>query len=176
MPRNDDRHSDNSVGNHKLAVRFGNVILEEGFTVLPNILLRHQATLKLTSPEFNFIAQIWYHWWSEKDAYPALTTVSKRMGVKDVGTLRRISKSLQKKGYLLVKDRVSPVRGQLSSEYDFSPLINLLEELYLKEKGSAGVGEVDWVTTIREITPPLANLHGGGLAKMPGAPLAKMPP
>jgi hypothetical protein len=178
MPSRNDLHLENGNIGHSLSVRFGNVILEAGFTVLPNILLRYQSSLTITAPELNFICQIWYHWWTEKDAYPALATVAKRMGAKDVGTLRRISRSLQQKGYLLVRDRLSTAKGQLSSEYDFSALVDKLEQLYLEEKGSGGVGEVDWISTPREKMPgtPLAKMPGGGVAKMPGDPLAKTLP
>jgi hypothetical protein len=178
MPSRNDPHLENGNIGHNLSVRFGNIILEAGFTVLPNILLRYQSALTITAPELNFICQIWYHWWTEKDAYPALATVAKRMGAKDVGTLRRISRSLQQKGYLLVRDRLSTAKGQLSSEYDFSALVDRLEQLYLEEKGSQGVGEVDWISTPREKMPgtPLAKMPGGGVAKMPGDPLAKTLP
>src|SRR5215204_5558645 len=117
MPRTNDQLTVNADYNQALVLRFGDM-MGSGFTVLPNILLKYQADLKITSGELNFIAQVWFHWWTDKDAFPAMTTIAKRMGAKDDKTVRRYSKSLRTKGYLIVRDRVSKGRGQLRSEYD----------------------------------------------------------
>ena len=38
---------------YKLAVRFGDEILQAGFTTVPNLLLRYQAKLDISSSELN---------------------------------------------------------------------------------------------------------------------------
>jgi hypothetical protein len=162
MPTKNNQLNGSSDYGQNLVLKFGDM-MGAGFTVLPNILLKHQGLLGINSGELNFIAQIWFHWWSDKDAFPSMSTISKRMGVKDDKTVRRYSKSLQDKGYLVVRDRVSKIKGQLSSEYDFSPLIDRLNHLYAQEEAerleqAAG----DWVVLERQTTP-LPKFGEGGL-------------
>jgi hypothetical protein len=161
MPTPNDQLTRTTDYSQRLVVKFGDM-MGAGFTVLPNILLKYQAELKINANELNFIAQVWYHWWNDRDAYPAMTTISKRMGAKDHKTARRASKALQDKGYLVVRDRVSRGKGQLSSEYDFSPLIQLLNDIYAKEEAER-LREVagDWVVLERENTPPTQIWAGG---------------
>jgi hypothetical protein len=172
MPRTDSDIVGNSEYSRTLSLKFGDM-MGAGFTVLPNILLKYQADLEITGNELNFIAQIWYHWWSDKDAYPAMKTIAKRMGAKDDETVRRYSRSLQKKGYLVVRDRLSKGKGQLSSEYDFSPLIQKLNELYLEEEAAKAEEPGDWVVRERQATPS-AKTRRGGTAKTRRAPSAEM--
>ncbi len=172
MPANNGHLNVSSEYGQNLVLKFGDM-MGAGFTVLPNILLKYQADLGITSSEFNFIAQIWFHWWSDKDAYPSIKTIAKRMGSKDDESVRRYSRSLQKKGYLLVRDRISKGKGQLSSEYDFSPLIQKLNGLYAVEEAAAQGASGDWVVRERENTPLLKN-EEGGLLRFEEPPSAEM--
>src|SRR5215207_7974183 len=81
---------------YKLEVRFGDEILQAGFTSVPNLLLRYQAELDITAAELNFILQVWSHWWDDKDPYPALGTIAQRMGASR-RQVRRYSESLRDK-------------------------------------------------------------------------------
>jgi len=105
MPTMGDQND--TTGTYRLAVRFGDEILQAGFTTVPNLLLRYQAILGISSSEFNFILQVWYHWWDQKDPYPALGTIAERIG-QSRRQVRRYSESLRDKGFLIVRERREP--------------------------------------------------------------------
>jgi hypothetical protein len=153
----------NTKQSNRLVVRFGDELLEFGFTALPNILIRHQGKLSISPEEFNFIIQIWYHWWDESDPYPSLRSVAERMHYDSV---RSYSRSLQKKGHLLVRDRKAKGRGQLTSEYDFSPLIEHLKEVGREERAQRLARDVDWEVMPREEKQtPREDSHRGGVSQ-----------
>jgi hypothetical protein len=64
MPTTGDQNETTTA--YRLAVRFGDEILQAGFTTVPNLLLRYQAVLGISSSELNFILQVWYHWWDQR--------------------------------------------------------------------------------------------------------------
>ena len=119
------RNSDSTSTIYQIAVRFGDDILQAGFTAIPNLVLDHYAALGITPGEMMFIIHVWQYWWTEKDPYPSLKTIAAKMNV----SRRQVSnytQSLKTKGYLLVLERQQPELGQVTSEYDFSPLIRAI--------------------------------------------------
>ena len=122
---------------HKLVVKFGYDILQDGHTAVPNLFLDLYAELGLTPLEMMFIIHLMQFQWSKKNPYPARTTIASKMGIK----ARQISKyvqSLKNKAlncqhtkdqecdcpkYLVVTERYDQEgSGQLSNIYDFSNL------------------------------------------------------
>lgn len=69
-----------------------------------------------------FVVHLLQHKWDERNPYPSLGLVAARMGVS-LRQVQRYEASLVKKGYLSVYARMSHDRGQLSNEYNFTPLI-----------------------------------------------------
>src|SRR5438046_3136311 len=63
----------------QLLRRFGKTILKDGFSCIPNLLLRHQATLGITPVEMNIITHIWTCWWYEWP-FPRVRTIAERIG------------------------------------------------------------------------------------------------
>ena len=118
----DERH-DEIAQVHRLVVRFGNELLQDGFTSVPNLVLTHYAILGITAAEMMFSIHVWQYWWTEKDPYPALQTIADRMSVTR-RQVRNYTQSLKQKGYLVVNERADPNLGQLTSEYDFGPLLD----------------------------------------------------
>lgn len=118
----DERH-DEIAQVHRLVVRFGNELLQDGFTSVPNLVLTHYAILGITAAEMMFSIHVWQYWWTEKDPYPALQTIADRMSVSR-RQVRNYTQSLKAKGYLVVTERADPNLGQLTSEYDFGPLLD----------------------------------------------------
>ena len=118
----DERH-DELAQVHRLVVRFGNELLQDGFTSVPNLVLTHYAILGITAAEMMFSIHVWQYWWTEKDPYPALQTIADRMSVTR-RQVRNYTQSLKQKGYLVVNERADPSLGQLTSEYDFGPLLD----------------------------------------------------
>ena len=62
----------------KITVRFGDAILQEGFTTVPNLVLNHYARLGISPAEMMFTIHIWQHWWTEQDPYPSLKRLLRR--------------------------------------------------------------------------------------------------
>ncbi len=167
MPTMGDQNE--TTGTYRLAVRFGDEILQAGFTTVPNVLLRYQATLGISSSEFNFILQVWYHWWDQKDPYPALGTIAERIG-QSRRQVRRYSESLRDKGFLIVRERREPGLGQVTSEYDFTPLLEKLRALYREEQAAGNRGRSDLTA------PSGTDLTEGGRTFLTEAPRTSMSP
>ena len=117
-----DERIDELTQVHRLVVRFGNELLQDGFTSVPNLVLTHYAILGVTAAEMMFSIHIWQYWWTEKDPYPALQTIADRMSVTR-RQVRNYAQGLKAKGYLVVNERTDRGLGQLTSEYDFGPLL-----------------------------------------------------
>jgi hypothetical protein len=113
---------------HRISVRFGDAILEAGHTAVPNLVLNSYCRLGITPGEMLFVIHIWQHWWTERDPYPSLGTIAARMGISR-RQARNHASSLKTKGYLRVNERTAAGRGQLSSEYDFAPLLQAVANL-----------------------------------------------
>ena len=111
-----------------ITVRFGDAVLQEGHTAVPNLVLKHYAELGITPTEMMFIIHVWQFWWTERQPFPSLSTIARRMNItRRQG--RKHTQSLKEKGLLEVHDRFSPTFGQMSSEYDFTPLIRAVVAL-----------------------------------------------
>jgi len=106
---------------YRIVVRFGDELLQAGFTAVPNLVLRHYVALGITPTEMMFIIHIWQYWWNEKDPYPSLRTISDRMGISWRNAQRYVA-SLKQKAVLVVTPRFAAGLGQMTNEYDFSPL------------------------------------------------------
>jgi hypothetical protein len=154
---------------YRLAVRFGDEILQAGFTVVPNLLLRYQVALGITASELNFILQVWSHWWDKHDPYPAMGTIAERMG-QSRRQVNRYVESLRKKKHLIVRQRRSDQYGQITSEYDFAPLLETLRSLFRHEL-DRGEGD-NRGTNLSEA--PLSRMSRGGRTSMSRAPLSGM--
>lgn len=148
---------------YRITVRFGDQIMQAGFTAVPNLLLNHYVALDITPAELVFILHIWQYWWNVKDPYPALRTVAEKMG-KDLRQTRRYAEGLKTKNLLKVRERTAPGKGQITSEYDFSPL---LERLLEQAPGEPGTQDDDEQT-------PRTKMTGGARTKMTGGPRSKM--
>ncbi len=140
----------------KITVRFGDAILQEGFTTVPNLVLNHYARLGISPAEMMFTIHIWQHWWTEQDPYPSLKKISEKMNV----TRRQASnytQQLKNKGFLIVRERYVEELGQVTSEYDFSPLIEAVINL-----------------TGSDTPTPMKNISGGGMKNISRAPLKQI--
>lgn len=110
------------AGDYRISVRFGDAVLQAGHTVIPNLVLNHYSQLNVSPGEFVLVVQLWSFAWTDRNPYPSLGTLAERMGVTR-RQVRNYVHTLKAKGLLKVTERSQPGRGQLTSEYDFSPLI-----------------------------------------------------
>ena len=113
----------------RIAVRFGDDLLQEGFTTVPNLVLRYYAYLNIPPAEMLFIIHVWQFWWTDKDPYPSLPTIAAQLDISRRQAQKYVA-SLKAKGYLVVRDRYQKGLGQLSSEYDFSGLLRVIRVLH----------------------------------------------
>ncbi len=116
------------AGDYRISVRFGDAVLQAGHTVIPNLVLNHYSQLNVSPGEFVLVVQLWSFAWTDRNPYPSLGTIAERMGVTR-RQVRNYVHTLKAKGLLKVTERSQPGRGQLTSEYDFSPLIRATIEL-----------------------------------------------
>jgi Helix-turn-helix domain len=149
----------------KIAVRFGDDILQEGFTAVPNLLLTSYAKLGITAAELVFIQQLWTYWRTENDPYPSLTTIARNMAVS-WRQAHRYAKSLARKGYLIIRERYSV--GRATNEYNFAPLLETLRTL-----GRHGKNRQEDIRTLSSVSP-LTPLSGGPLTLASGGPLSEL--
>jgi hypothetical protein len=66
---------------YRIAVRFGDQVLQAGFTSVPNLVLNHYAELGISPAEMMFTIHMWQFRWTERDPYPSLTTIADKMDV-----------------------------------------------------------------------------------------------
>jgi hypothetical protein len=122
---------------YSIVVRFGSAVLEAGHTSVPNLVLAHYAALRVTSGELVFMLLCLQHKWSKGNPHPSLGTISRRMNVSR-RQVRTYASGLRAKGLLTVEERSDPVRGQLSSVYDFTPFLDAVVRLETGATGTPG--------------------------------------
>jgi DNA-binding MarR family transcriptional regulator len=111
----------------RVTERFG-VVAAAGYQPLPDVLLFHQAELRLTSEELNVVLHILAHWYApERLPFPTAKTIARRMGCGE-RTVERYLTSLRKKGFL-VKYRTPKGMRWRRKYHDLSPLIERLKPL-----------------------------------------------
>lgn len=104
-------------------------VLKLGYTALPNLLLRAQAKLKISPPQFNVLAQLCEHWWeADKYPYPAKDTIARRMG-KSPRQVQRYITELEDAGLITRVERFNGKKTQVNNGYLFDGLIRKLKEL-----------------------------------------------
>src|SRR5215831_15451281 len=102
---------------YRITVRFGDDLLQAGFTAVPNLLLNHYTELGMSQAELVFVVHLCQYWWSEKNPYPSLQTIATKMG-KDLRQTRRYAERLRNAELLETHERTAPGLGQITSEYD----------------------------------------------------------
>lgn len=157
---------------YKIAVRFGDHILQAGFTSVPNLVLNYYAELGISPAEMMFTIHMWQFRWTERDPYPSLTTIADKMDVS-WRQAHRYANSLKDKGFLNIKSRQEPGRGQVTSEYDFEPLIRAVLKLDNDVHGNAEADPVREDNTT-QTTTPLTKMTGEGMTDLTGVPLTQM--
>ena len=100
---------------------------ETGFTAVPDILIRSQGQLKLSSTEMVVLLNILLHWWRDGEwPYPRVSTIGERMGTSR-RTVERAIRSLQEKG-LVVHRKSEPMgNGPAARRFDLSGLVDALQ-------------------------------------------------
>lgn len=109
--------------------KWGRPVLQLGFCLVPSLLLRAQARLKLTAAHLAIVLHLADYWWdTDRRPYPAKKTLGERLGVSPRQAQRYVAE-LEQMGLLRRIPRTAPNRGKLTNEYDLSGLVARLKEL-----------------------------------------------
>lgn len=105
-------------------------ILDEGFTSVPNILLRYRSQIGLKPKHIMLIIDIMSFKWDKGSPFPSYSTLSLRAGVEE-RSIKRITQDLEELGLLVKTPRFDEDTGaQVTTVFDFRPLVQkLIEEL-----------------------------------------------
>jgi DNA-binding MarR family transcriptional regulator len=101
----------------RLIARYGAAALDDGYTAIPCVVIRHRRALGITSAEWDYICELWSYWHSIEGPYPGVATLAAGLGV-DQSTIRRHRASLEQKGLLRV------TLDGAHNRYDLTPLID----------------------------------------------------
>ena len=105
---------------------WGTPILDEGFTSIPNLLIRHAAKV-MTPKEFQFICVLTTFKHDSRDPYPSQETIGKHLGIGE-RAVRKLVDSLEEKGLLKVGYRYIDGKRK-SAVYSLKPLIDRVLEI-----------------------------------------------
>jgi hypothetical protein len=105
-------------------------ILDEGFTSVPNILLRYRSKIGLKPKHIMLIIDIMSYKWDAGYPFPSYATLSQRSGVEE-RSVKRITQDLEELGLLVKTPRFDSDTGaQVTTVFDFRPLVTkLIEEM-----------------------------------------------
>ena len=102
---------------------------ETGFHVVPDVLVRGQKELNITTTEMVVLLNLLMHWWDAKKwPHPRPSVIAKRMGVS-VRTVERTIKSLEKKGLVQRLPSMKTEKGIFVRAYDLSGLVEAVQKL-----------------------------------------------
>ena len=108
---------------------FGTKVISHGYTALPNILLRAQKRLGITTTQFNIIAQLLSYWIDPtRPPFPSKRDLSQRMGITPQ-TLRINIAALEERG-LIRREQWKTAAGDYgSNRYHLDGLVKKLKQL-----------------------------------------------
>ncbi|KYD12497.1 MULTISPECIES: helix-turn-helix domain-containing protein [Saccharococcus] len=108
-------------------VIWGTPILDEGFTPIPNLIIRYASEL-MTPKEFQFICVLATFKHDSRDPYPSQETLGKYLGGISERAVRKIVDGLEKKGLIKIGYRYVDGKRQ-NAVYNLKPLIDRVLEL-----------------------------------------------
>jgi hypothetical protein len=125
-------------------------ILDEGFTSVPNILLRYRSNLGLKPQHLTLIIDIMSFKWDSESHFPSYSALSQRAGV-DERSIKRITQDLEELNLLIKTPRFDEETGaQITTIFDFRPLVQRLTEEMHKARSEEGSNITSSIRTHRE--------------------------
>ena len=107
--------------------KWGEPLLDEGYTVIPNLFLKNLAKLDLSTLESLVIIQLLvFEYIADRKPFPSLVTIAQRCNVSTKSVKRALKSLAEEKKLVEWKRRINS-KGQASNEYD---LTNLKKRLY----------------------------------------------
>jgi len=134
-------------------------ILDEGFTSVPNILLRYRSKIGLKPKHIMLIIDIMSYKWDAGYPFPSYSTLSQRSGIEE-RSVKRITQDLEELGLLVKTPRFDNETGaQFTTVFDFRPLVRKLieemnwdKELSNNEKYSLGTANQDYPESKKKVS------------------------
>lgn len=156
--------SQNKQDKTKIVQIWGN-ILDEGFTSVPNILLKYRNNIGIKAQHLSLVIDIMSFKWDTENPFPSYSTLAKRAGVAE-RTIKRVTQDLEELNLLIRTPRFDNRTGaQITTIFDFRPLVEKLTNevervkshksfIHTKEQG-------DFIVTGR-----VSELSRGGMTNM----------
>lgn len=99
-------------------------VIQEGYTVIPNILIENYSSLRLNPSEFLILVNLINYWWDAKRLpYPSVETLAERTNMS-TRSVTRIITALEKRKFI---KRIR--RKHTSNVYSLEPLVSRLLDL-----------------------------------------------
>lgn len=103
--------------------KWGRVLIDAGWTLVPNTFIERQKKLGLDPLDFNILLHLMSYWWEPGNKpRPSKTTIAKAVG-RDPRTVQRRIASLEKQGLIRRERRDGPGRGTQTNRYHLDGLI-----------------------------------------------------
>lgn len=127
---------------HTILAIWGQNLLEDGWSTIPNILLKSQAKLELSNSELILLIHlISFIHHPNAQIYPSINLLSQRMN-QDRRTIQRTIKRLEKKELIRKKVRSKGLSDiGMTNTYDIDPLMRKLINIYLSPMPEHKKGE-----------------------------------
>ncbi|MFN3460471.1 MAG: helix-turn-helix domain-containing protein [Oceanibaculum sp.] len=109
--------------------KWGKAVIGLGFCIVPSLLLRAQARLKLSPAQLAVLMHLADYWWDvNRKPYPSKKTLGERLNLGP-RQVQRYMAELEAMGFIRRVERTNSHGGKLSNEYDLTGLVRRLAEL-----------------------------------------------
>jgi hypothetical protein len=127
------KSADTSRDEYSFKARFGALIAATGVAGVPRALCHYLGELGLSYADLGFVTHLLSYRWTTAFPFPAQRKLAEQAGIGRTGIQRRVY-ALQALGYLVVAERFDQRDGRRTSNgYDFTPLLDRLNELILRD-------------------------------------------
>lgn len=107
--------------------KWGKAVMARGFQIVPSLLLRAQADLKLGGRQLAVLIHILDHWWeANRNPFPGKALIAQRMQLSERQVQRAIA-GMERRGLIKRVPRYSRQGGQSSNYYSFAGLVAKLK-------------------------------------------------
>ena len=156
--------SQNKQDKTKIVQIWGN-ILDEGFTSVPNILLKYRNNLGIKAQHLTLVIDIMSFKWDTENPFPSYSTLAKRAGVAE-RTIKRVTQDLEELNLLIRTPRFDNKTGaQITTIFDFRPLVEKLTNEVERVKSNKNFSQF-FEEGDNGVTGRVSELSRGGMTNM----------
>lgn len=156
--------SQNKQDKTKIVQIWGN-ILDEGFTSVPNILLKYRHNIGIKAQHLTLVIDIMSFKWDTDNPFPSYSTLAKRAGVAE-RTIKRVTQDLEELDLLIRTPRFDNKTGaQITTIFDFRPLVEKLTEEVEKSKANKNFTKLPEEGDAH-VTGRVSEISRGGMTNM----------